>query len=80
METTIVAKIVGIRVGDDPMKDRFDEEEDGGNDDEGYAYDWTSQRLRNYINEIVGANVYRYLGEATHNILKNLKQLSSSAS
>ena len=36
METAIVTKIVRIRVGDDRMKDSFDEEEDGGSYDKGY--------------------------------------------
>jgi hypothetical protein len=59
METTIVSKIVQIRVGDNKVEDKFEKEEDGGSDDEGYPYDWTSQRLGNCIDEIVGANVYK---------------------
>jgi hypothetical protein len=53
MEAAIVAEVVGIKMGDNIIKNGFDEDEDDGNYRYAYDSDCTSQRLWNYIKELL---------------------------
>jgi len=51
MEAAIVAEVVGIKMGDNIIKNGFDEDEDDGNYRYAYDSDCTSQRLWNVCQE-----------------------------